>query len=505
MAPKKDVDLVKKISKKQNFHDTLRESLILAIEDLSPKSTAKEIRRGKRSKVVGTGDNRKETRVEPKENEGKVGSEPAMGQASTVSLPLNLIPRHILENPGMFTDIISLGLQAAYRDGQEERNKFVGLETAKMVTDLNILQRQEMKWSKYYHDSRGPSPAQAATNRMDVKKKITYCFYYIYNDLCKSRAMYNGKWVSNRIEQFDIRLLSTAEFRQKSATEAESMMRRHAVCAKCAVNIPAQCKAPLTRGMCICCLIGMRAENGTREVGWCAQCRESFMDSTNKKANVYLENCLECLEYVIPGLTQYGMQNRARMDTRYPDLLLSGMIENINFMIIIEKDEDMHGRNNRMDEMTKDKIQVSAGIEQMRMKANGDNRAWRLLYIRFNSNGDYRLGEGVRTRRYTELERYIIVRRWIIWYMRELVHKRHFIMMYMFYNEERAMSYRGYNGRMMLYNAPQPRPHEKDWTFCATPQELLKIPIGQYYDDINPAQFVYSPEVILPDQSFIVA
>lgn len=38
---------------------------------------------------------------------------------------------------------------------------YVGVETAKMVTDLNILQKHEVKWSKYYHDSRGPSVKQA--------------------------------------------------------------------------------------------------------------------------------------------------------------------------------------------------------------------------------------------------------------------------------------------------------------------------------------------------------
>ena len=356
----------------------------------------------------------------------------------------------------------------------------VGMPTDQMNAEFKRINSDGKLRNQYFLDGRAPTKKALKEGLLTGSNKL--CCYY--HSMCYSKEFINKKWISGRAETCDMRLLALEDIRSVNAKDAKKVLISRAVCSMCRIKLlPNDMAFTINNNPCLSCLV---TSTNDPKIGVyiCRACKSEQSNSTNHDANMFLETFMKCLKYVVPGMTKFSISMQECLGNRRPDMLIRGEIHGLSFSIIIEKDEKGHQSYTLKDEKIKDIAQISAEIIVKQCVTRSDDK-WRLLCVRCNPTGDNAADE---------ILRFCVLRRWIIWWLNDLVKKRHFIMMYLFYNDSRTHLFEFeqedtgcskkkrklnvgndvFTGRICAQHPP--KPSTVNWAYCAFPQEFGILP-----------------------------
>ena len=164
------------------------------------------------------------------------------------------------------------------------------------------------------------------------------------------------------------------------------------------------------------------------------------------------------------------------------DIRMNGLYEGICASIVIEKDEKKHAGKGVINEKKK-LIYETFAI----MDAN-ENVRQKVLVIRYNSDSDY-TENGIMHSDYNGVERLLILRRWIIWWLLNLQNVRDMLILFMWYNDDTITGFENFKGFAKVYHAPEPV--NMAWEYCTDPYEYeyLKSVNSPIINNEQPIEF----------------
>lgn len=390
---------------------------------------------------------------------------------------------------------------------QESRNDVIVLQKELVLTrrDVASLITANSKRSKsWIHGTHTPAelhsiltlpPAEQAkyyaSGVASPKSKKAFCCKYrivTNNAECRSRELLpeldkNGRYTRNMYVSGDATYMHLAHFGTKRIRELQfsqvySNCKAYAFCAKCRdhygntshfmniwdrTNICGICKVSR------CSRVVNASNSGIPHCGECS----IFGDITKKMREKMLQVTLEVLVKIFPGLeleTQMNLPVRTRSgNNRFIDYIMTGMWNGRKFVIIIEQDESQHIGYSRQDDRKKMIDQV---LEMIGDKKDPNTP---ILTIRFNPNGPWNIANNNGTytvvNKFDTLERLVILRQWIVWFLLNLDQMRSMQTWYFWYNASIKTSLfdHRYEGFAMINGGPKPK--KVDWEWCPEPNE----------------------------------
>ena len=139
------------------------------------------------------------------------------------------------------------------------------------------------------------------------------------------------------------------------------------------------------------------------------------------------------------------------------DLRINGLFEGTCFTIIIEKDEKQHVGKNTVNEKKKLMYETFAVMN------HSTNAKQKILVIRYNPDAEY-IENGANHSDYNGIERLLILRRWIIWWLMNIHTVRDMIILYLWYDDTKVTGFEGFKGFSKVYHAP--KPVKMGWEYC---------------------------------------
>jgi hypothetical protein len=301
-----------------------------------------------------------------------------------------------------------------------------------------------------------------------------------------------SKFISGLAEYFHMSLLGLPYIREGySSSELAKYLRKHSLCNKCR-----SCLAPTAPMVnlvkksqcCSMCRRGFQISSAPCEADslfkLCTRCHAASNNTGNGFSEDLMLHSLEPLQFVFDKLLkEFSITSNRAMTldgnrTRSPDVIVEFVYMGVRCIIIIENDPDSHRKYAAEDEDKKLKDQ-SVTLMRRFMKKNKimDAGAFRMLFIRYNNNGKYTTPAGVAAPgvQYTMLERLVILRRWIVWWITHIEEVRNYSMFYMFYDHSmhKLLTYEKRECFAKVYHAPQPdADSKKDWAYCLDFMEI---------------------------------
>ena len=312
--------------------------------------------------------------------------------------------------------------------------------------------------------------------RPRLKKETTWasvfmCSRYKAIDIefsCKSRKermLYDKDesfLVSDKAEYLDVSLMDDPVFRSTNSRDISKIAKRFMVCKECRDHsLENFMLYSRSSEVCmICC--AARKSTAVNQIGVPRAC------SKCTKAIIHNNSAEECLGVFVKLLKNVFKKQQIRVSTNYSpkglqrkiDMLISGC----NFYIIIEKDENQHKGYSVNDDNVKMCQQVNALLSY--------NPHAKFFVIRYNPNTSYRDITSEVT--YNSIERLVILRRWLTWYILNAKEVRTHMGMYLWYDytiKEKSMD-PDYNGLFYINHAP--KNETTDWEWCPAPTEIFE-------------------------------
>lgn len=314
---------------------------------------------------------------------------------------------------------------------------------------------------------------------------------------CLSRQLNaDGIYESDKGEHMAIELLGKTSLRKKHAVTACKLFKQYAVCGNCKASFLHKKSIDIVRWKqnCTFCKVNssstFRADDETT-LALCRHCDKHYTVAADHES--LLQTCLKSLIKVFP---QYNLTigvnfsvNTINLETgknsfRRIDLLLSGSFENIMFYIIVELDPNQHKGEDSKKETNKMLEQLSRII-----KGTRSDKQVKVMCVRLNPNSTYfeSTHQTERHSEYTRIQRFVIFRQHLIFYMLNIERMRTMVNAYMWYdmydkNRDGDKYFApGWEGTTFLYHAPK-CPPQSDWMYCFDPVESQAVDRKAYRD-----------------------
>lgn len=369
----------------------------------------------------------------------------------------------------------------------EEIPNVVGVWTQKQHNNFSQLSKSHMK--QFLGNKK-----VSVKNDLDEHNKRSMCAYYKNPEVeCKSKKLIlrsdgmqiytsgNGIYVHKKI--FGVKSL-----RLLAASDAKKELFKYAICSNCKnnysnnddmINVKDQNKN------CILCKKNASdVLKGSNFFNFCRQCAKSHAQM-DRDANQFIGATLHIVKEIFNDIINYeelydqtvsvGNKSKKKHKHYKPDIVMKGMKSGLKFMIVIESDPLQHSSSNAS--MDDDYVKM---IKQT-YSLNENQNFNRIFMIRFNHNGNYMSSSF--PIKYDRIERLIILRQWIIWWLQNLPDMRRILHFYMFYSEDKFIQSKKplvfstslklealkWEGMSMIYARPDPGVNE--WQYAVIPSE----------------------------------
>lgn len=327
--------------------------------------------------------------------------------------------------------------------------------------------------------------------RVYYKNRPLCALYKMQGDhKCASLNQDGEVYVTSHATFVNLRLFGSTPIRSVHTKAALNELQRYAICNSCReahgskdhfVNIKDH------NNVCACCKVNNGSDSTDCVLPMCLKCnnaRFGRFDSSTAIAIAFIDT----LRLIFTELgdmriiPEYRVKDKYNQEWRI-DFVVFGKYRGKSFCIIVEVDGNQHVSENSIAEREKTLAQAfvlqDGGVE----KDNYDS----ILTIRLNPDGKYNSYNPIPSTQleesnFSKIERYVIFRQWVLWWILNLNEMRKCAIIYMFYNWTRKnmLTANTWNGFAMIYD----RPFGKDvtaWTYAPVYTELCQ----SSYQNIN--------------------
>lgn len=298
------------------------------------------------------------------------------------------------------------------------------------------------------------------------------------------------KFISKPATFIHMGLLGEAKIRNMAASTLNTYLRQHALCNACKPQGNACPMLDIVRKgqCCSICKIGYKMngaglKDGQSAFEYCKPCYTAMGNSGNAMSDELIKFALAAIGKVFGRkLKNFSVvSNKPVTDvggvTRTPDVYMEFECYGLSCIVIVENDPNSHAKYKEADENEKMVEQVAPVLRKFLDMGAGaqqlDAKRFRVLLVRLNSKGAYEKEAGGE---YDSIERVVIMRRWIIWWITHIREVRNMIMMYMFYKKDlnRRLLWENSEYFASVYEAPKPakESHLQDWAYALDYREI---------------------------------
>ena len=305
------------------------------------------------------------------------------------------------------------------------------------------------------------------------EKKHNMCSYYKnMNKPCQSKTSVNNKYESAQGVYVSLALFGRKSVRNMPSKEAYGYLKQCALCGPC---VTAYAKSTdmvdiiRRQDMCLLCKVKRKSTTSNSKdnngIQTCLDCAKLYQNDDDCHI---LNKTFGLLRNMYPKLNiQMENQKHVTYQTKSMsiDFIIRGTTSsNMNFLFVIEKDEDKHKDYKKEEEIRKMRDQTIGLMKSMYKNI-------KVVMIRYNPNASYVEGEKSHNM-YTSIERHIILRQWIIWYIMNIKEVRKTCVWYFWYDEtsRKMLMDPQFDGFAMIYHAPK-CPSNNDWKWSPEPSE----------------------------------
>jgi hypothetical protein len=243
--------------------------------------------------------------------------------------------------------------------------------------------------------------------------------------------------------------------------------------------------------ICISARYSTHVNNMDGKYNMCSACSKGVSHTGNIDSEECVYKCLSVVQTIFRETVNIRKNYTVNGEKkRSIDILITSD----DFSIFIEKDENQHKGYNIEQEHAKLKDQVGELL-----KSDDFSKKKKVLVIRYNPNSAYKnVSDGYvsEVSEYNSVERLIILRRWIMWYILNIGKMRTCVVMYMWYNFDCGVVCEKFNGIFKVNHAPANE--VTDWAWCPTHKEVgmskindMAVSIGDMWKEENEGDYVY--------------
>lgn len=293
------------------------------------------------------------------------------------------------------------------------------------------------------------------------------------------------KWISGMASFVDIGLFGEPLIRGKASGKMAEVLRHHALCKGCRDSYGNHMMDLVKKGQCCAvCRVsyGVRQNAltmGSNPFAFCAGCHSVLTNVGNGMSDEIVKLMLMPLGRVFgKRLRNFDVVANRPVATgdesrlRTPDVVMhfDDDVTGLHGIVVVENDPG-HGKNKEDDEHKKMVTQLVPILRRFKAgtgKGVVAKNEFKMLIVRFNPVDKYQKGGD----EYHSIERLVILRRWVIWWLMHLEDVRNLSMFYMFYPRDglvgRKMLWEGSEFTSGLWEAPRPSLSEgkSDWAYC---------------------------------------
>ena len=334
----------------------------------------------------------------------------------------------------------------------------------------------------------GDSGKSRATTRMMCVN------YKNLNSICKSKQLNvsHKLFLSKDAVFVHFKQFAKAEVRMKSIAQAIKFLKLKSICSKCAKSLDFTSFTNIQnkKNVCCCCLVKLKSDSGTaseQSLALCCNCLENSTKIQDKVENI-MKDAFGPLLKMFDGSYSSNQTIPGTMVT--PDGVITIKMRGIVFKFIIEMDQCQHKASSYKPEEENNKmIKQIVGV----IKSASPQRV-KVLAIRFNPNSKWTGHDNITSTLYGTIERIIILRQWLMWYIINGDHVRDLIIMYLWYDSpnKAKLLCPNFDGFTMQYHAP--KSNLVDWQYNITPWEYNNEKLKLVKDNAQPVDIKWKFE-----------
>ena len=265
------------------------------------------------------------------------------------------------------------------------------------------------------------------------------------------------------------------------STQAKTAIYDHALCSPCSTKH--KCTYSIKKPVCALCLES-QGNHERDEFMLCSTCENNVIAKGINTEKVLIP-VLNLLPKIFYDLKDFNLSIKTKTSNMYEiDCLISFTLKNYRCHVIIEKDEKQHASYEWQAEIKKLADQTRFVIGGNSLPANT-----KIFVIRYNPNSKYNADERVTkeeikneyervSKQYSPVDRLIILRQWLVWYVQNIESVRSCIVAYMWYDKMRKnlLFANGWEGFGMVYHRPAAPSPTSDWKYALVPNEVMDKP-----------------------------
>lgn len=338
-----------------------------------------------------------------------------------------------------------------------------------------------------------------------IKKSKSMCMFYKAispldkyqkNSICNSCVLHmleDGREVfrSSPAEWMHMSLLGDPDFRLLSVTDANTQMKKMALCTKCREDELFKVHEGefinVIRNTEICALCKGNGKSYSSGDGprLCNPCHRNI--SGERSLYIMLETFRKVfskMEVIVSDTRKAKTKSGYFPDAQVRVLRAPG--ETV-LLFIIEQDENKHSKKGstvkdgqRMEKTEAENVKMLSQTAEMlvsmfKSMSKDEYDKVKVVMVRWSPTGSYRVSNKDHGEAYSKEYRLIVLRQWLIWAVLNAKELGRMTMWYMYYDNtdknRKLLLFNKWPGFAMINEAPAPENPEWEWKYCLVPYE----------------------------------